>query len=43
MMKKEKIYLYLDDVRIPTEGKWEVVRNYDEFVNHIKMYGLENY
>jgi len=26
MMKKEKIYLYLDDVRIPTEGKWEVVR-----------------
>ena len=43
MIKKEKIWLYLDDVRIPTEGNWEVVRNYDEFILHIKMYGLENY
>lgn len=42
-MRKEKMYLYLDDVRIPTEGKWEVVRNYDEFIAHIKMNGLENY
>jgi hypothetical protein len=42
-MRKEKMYLYLDDVRIPTEGKWEVVRNYDEFTAHIKMNGLENY
>ena len=42
-MKKEKMYLYLDDVRIPTEGNWEVVRNYDEFVAHIKLNGLENY
>jgi hypothetical protein len=42
-MKKNKISLYLDDVRIPTEGEWEVVRNYDEFVAHIKMNGLENY
>jgi hypothetical protein len=42
-MKKSKIWLYLDDVRIPTEGEWEVVRNYDEFVAHIKMNGLENY
>lgn len=42
-MKKDKIYLYLDDVRIPTEGKWEVVKNYDEFVAHIKLNGLENY
>lgn len=42
-MKNEKIYLYLDDVRIPTEGNWEVVRNYDEFVAHIKLNGLENY
>ena len=42
-MKKNKIYLYLDDVRIPTEGEWEVVRNYDEFVAHIKMNGLESY
>jgi len=42
-MKKKKIYLYLDDVRIPTEGEWEVVRNYDEFAAHIKMNGLESY
>ena len=42
-MKKDKIYLYLDDVRIPTEGKWEVVKNYDEFVAHINLNGLENY
>ena len=42
-MRKEKMYLYLDDVRIPSEGKWEVVRNYDEFTAHIKMNGLENY
>ena len=38
-MQKKKIWLYLDDVRIPTEGEWEVVRNYDEFVAHIKMNG----
>ena len=42
-MEKKRIWLYLDDVRIPTEGEWEVVRNYDEFVAHIKMNGLENY
>jgi hypothetical protein len=42
-MKKKKIWLYLDDVRIPTTDSWEVVRNYDEFVAHIKMNGLENY
>jgi hypothetical protein len=42
-MRNEKMYLYLDDVRIPTEGNWEVVRNYDEFVSHIKLNGLENY
>ena len=42
-MKKNKIYLYLDDVRIPTEGEWEVVRNYDEFVAHIRMHGLDSY
>jgi hypothetical protein len=35
--------LYLDDIRTPTEGEWEVVRNYDEFVAHIKMNGLESY
>jgi hypothetical protein len=43
MMKKNKLYLYLDDVRSPEADNWEVVRNYDEFVAHIKMNGLENY
>ena len=42
-MKKEKISLYLDDVRTPVDGSWVVVRNYDEFVAHIRMNGLENY
>lgn len=42
-MKNEKIYLYLDDVRIPTELSWQVVKNYDEFVAHIRLNGLENY
>lgn len=42
-MKKEKIWLYLDDVRTPTDDRWKVVRSYDEFVAHIKMNGLENY
>jgi hypothetical protein len=42
-MNKNKIYLYLDDVRTPTEGDWKVVRNYDEFVTQIRLNGLENY
>jgi hypothetical protein len=42
-MKREKMRLYLDDVRIPTEDGWEVVKNYDEFVAHIRMHGLESY
>jgi hypothetical protein len=42
-MKKEKIWLYLDDVRTPKDDRWKVVRSYDELVAHIKMYGLENY
>lgn len=42
-MKKEKISLYLDDVRTPTEQGWEVVRTYEHFINHIQMHGLESY
>jgi hypothetical protein len=42
-MKKDKLYLYLDDVRIPKADNWEVVRNYDEFIAHIKMNGLSAY
>jgi hypothetical protein len=42
-MFKEKIYLYLDDIRMPVDPTWQVVRSYDEFVNHIQYNGLENY
>ena len=40
-MVQDKIWLYLDDVRTPVEDNWQVVRNYDEFVAHIKLNGLE--
>jgi len=51
-MKKQKIRLYLDDVRTPKNpnnewvdgiDEWQVVRNYDEFIAHIRLNGLENY
>jgi hypothetical protein len=42
-MKKNKLYLYLDDVRTPKADNWEVVRNYDDFVSHIKLHGLDKY
>ena len=51
-MKKEKIRLYLDDLRTPESPNgawvdnipdWQIVRSYDEFVAHIRMHGLENY
>jgi hypothetical protein len=42
-MKKEKIRLYLDDIRTPTDDTWQVVRSYDEFVSHLRLNGLENY
>lgn len=43
-MRQERIWLYLDDVRTPVEKeKWQVVRNYDEFVAHINLNGLEAY
>jgi hypothetical protein len=42
-MKIEKIRLYLDDVRTPSQDDWMVVRNYDEFVSKIHLHGLENF
>lgn len=42
-MNREKIWLYLDDVRTPKDEKWTVVRNYDEFKSDILLNGLENY
>jgi hypothetical protein len=37
-----KKYIYLDDVRIPNDPRWTVVKNYDEFVAVITTFGLEN-
>jgi hypothetical protein len=42
-MKKEKIWLYLDDVRVPKDEKWQLVKSYDELVAHIKLNGLDSY
>ncbi len=39
----KKIKLYLDDVRTPKSDDWVVVRNYNEFVSHVRLNGLENY
>ena len=35
--------LYLDDIRTPKDSEWIVVRNYDEFVLKINLYGLSNF
>jgi hypothetical protein len=43
-----KQYIYLDDVRTPTQGvgednqPWVIVRSYDEFVEKVNGIGLEN-
>jgi hypothetical protein len=42
-MKKEKISLYLDDIRTPVDDSWQIVRSYTELVSHIRLNGLENY
>ena len=51
-MRREKIRLYLDDVRTPKDPnnewvdgipQWEIVRSYDEFVKHIQLNGLDAY
>ena len=39
---KKLYYIYLDDLRTPTESDWIVVRNYDEFVAKVTEIGLEN-
>jgi hypothetical protein len=41
-MNKNKVMIYLDDVRTPNDKEWIVVRNYDQFVNRINQHGLEN-
>lgn len=32
--------LYLDDLRIPKSTGWTIVRNFEEFAEHILKYGL---
>lgn len=34
--------IYLDDVRVPLDPSWVVVRNYNEFVDKVNEIGLEN-
>jgi hypothetical protein len=33
---QEVVYIYLDDIRVPTEPHRKLVKNYDEFVNTIQ-------
>jgi hypothetical protein len=42
-MNNEKKRIYLDDVRTPIGTDWVIVRNYDQFVSTIRLYGLENF
>lgn len=37
------INLYLDDIRIPKENGFIIVRSYDAFVDHINKYGIPAY
>ncbi len=43
MKTEDKIKMYLDDVRTPTDKEWIVVRNYDQFVNRIEQHGLDQF
>lgn len=43
MKTENKIRMYLDDVRTPTDKEWIVVRNYDQFVNRIEQHGLDQF
>lgn len=43
-MKKmnKKYIIFLDDVRIPKEKEWIIVKNYNEFIEKVEELGLEN-
>ena len=43
MKTENKVRMYLDDVRTPTDKDWIVVRNYDQFVARIEKHGIENF
>lgn len=38
-----KLKLYLDDVRVPKDDSWILVKDYDEFVSTILKHGLESF
>jgi len=38
----KKIYLYVDDKRIPIDNTWIIIRDYYEFVSYINNNGLNN-
>lgn len=42
MQATNKHRIYLDDVRIPIDPEWIVVKNYDEFVAKVTEIGLDN-
>ena len=35
----DKLQIYLDDIRIPTDKDWIVVRSYEEFVSLLARQG----
>ena len=37
-----KYKIYLDDVRVPVDNEWILVKNYDEFTSKVSEIGLEN-
>ena len=39
---KNKVNIYLDDVRTPLEDGWIVARDYYQFVSLIETHGLNN-
>ena len=43
MKINNRLRLYLDDIRTPVDDDWIVVRDYDEFVKQIKLYGIGNF
>jgi hypothetical protein len=40
-MEMKKVWLYLDDVRTPTDPNWTVVRDYNEFIARVRLIGLD--
>jgi hypothetical protein len=43
MKTENKIRMYLDDVRTPTDNEWIVVRDYNQLVNKIEEFGLDQF